>query len=185
METTGRIEKDNIVAMLFGVLNARLCNVHRVCAAHLKNGYVKLSADCFKLLNSSGAVNVAGYEQRALAAFFHQSRKLCTVGGFTCTLQADKHDHARRLRGDVELYIFAAHEGAKLLVYNFYNHLRGCKAVQHVLPHGALADVFDKVLDDLVADVRFKKRKTHLSHGFLDVRLSQSSLAAKLFEGGG
>ena len=41
----------------------------------------------------------------------------------------------------------------------------------------------DKVLDDLVADIRFQQRHTDLTHGLLDIGFLDAALAAQLFEG--
>ena len=96
MQTACRIEKYEVVAVLFGVPNGGLGDIHRICRAHLEHGDIKLIADGFELLYSGGSVNIAGCKQRTLALLSHIGCKLCAVGGLTCALKSDQHNYARR-----------------------------------------------------------------------------------------
>jgi len=123
VQAAGCIQKDKIVAVFLRVLHRGLGNVHRVRLPHLKHGDIQLFAHRFQLLDGSGAVDVAGGQQRALALLAHVRGQLCAVGGLAGALKAHQHDYAWGFGGDVELLVFAAHKGAQLLVDYLYYHL--------------------------------------------------------------
>ena len=79
----------------------------------------------------------------------------------------------------------AAHELAKLLVDDLHDHLGRSQGFQNVGADAALGDGFGKILDHLIADVRFQQCHADLPHSLLYVRLFQASLAAQFFEGRG
>ena len=183
VQATGRVEKDQVVAVLFGVLDGGLGDVHRIGLPHLKDGDVQLLAHGLQLLNGSGTVDVAGDQQRALALLAHKTGKLGAVGGFARALQTHQHHHTRGLGGDVQLLVLAAHELRQLFVDDLDDHLGGIERLQHVAADGPLGHGFGEVLDHLVADVRFQQRHTHLAHGLLYVPGAQAALAAQALEG--
>ena len=94
MQAACRIEKHKVVAVLFGVLDRSLCDIHRICRAHLEHRDIKLFADGLKLLNCSWAIDIARRKQRALALLAHIRRKLCAVSRFACALKSDQHNNA-------------------------------------------------------------------------------------------
>ena len=183
VEAAGRIEEYEIVSVTARVIDRVLRDLRRVALTFLIYGKIELFADGFELIDRSGTVHVARDEQGTLVlALAHERGELCAVRGFAGALQADEHHDARGLRADAELLALAAHERAQLLVDDLDDHLRGGETLEHVRADGALADGFDKVLDDLVAHVGLEQRETHLAHRFLYVRLRQTALAAELFE---
>ena len=185
MEAAGGVQEHQVVAVLFGVLDARLGDVHGVNLPHLKHGDVELCAHGLQLLDSGGAVHVAGHEKRTLALLAHIAGQLCAVGGLARALQAHQHHHTGALGGDVQLLVLPSHEGAELLVDDLDDHLRGVQGLQHVGAHGPVGDLLGEVLDHLIADVGLQQRHTHLAHGLLHVAGGQPSLAAQAFERGG
>ena len=182
METACGIQEHHVVAVLLGMLHGGLGNVHRVCGAHLEHRDAKLSAHDLQLLDSGGTVHVTGHQQGVLAVLFHQARQLCTIGGLTGALEAHQHDHCGGLGRDLELCVFAAHEGNQLFVDDLDDHLGRSQAFQHIAADGPLGDLFDKVLDHLIADVRFQQSQAYFSHGLLYVGFGEPSLAAELFK---
>ena len=177
-----RVEEDHVVAVAHSMGDGCLCDVNRVRLTHLKDGNPELFADNLQLPDGSRPVNVAGREQRIFVLLFKQACELCAVGRLARALQADQHDDGRRLGGDLELLVLAAHERGQLFVDNLDDHLRGREAFEHVRTDAALGRFFNEVLDDLVVDVGLQQRQTDLAHGFLDVGLGQAALAAQLFE---
>ena len=182
VQAARRVEKHEVVAVLAGVLDAGLGDLDRVALPHLEHGDVELRADGFQLLDRRRAVHVARDEQRALALLFHQPRELRAVGGLARALQADEHHDARRFGADVQLLVFAAHEGAKLLVDDLDDHLRRGETFEHIRAGGAFSHLFYKVLDDLEVDVRLQQGEFDLAHGLLDVGLGEPALAAQALE---
>ena len=182
VQAAGRVEKDEVVAVLFRVLDAGLGDLDRVALPHLKHGNIELAADGLKLLDGRGTVHVARDEQRALALLAHEAGELGAVGRLARALQADEHDDARRLGADVQLLVLAAHEGGELFVDDLDDHLRGREALEHIRARGALGHFAHKVLDDLEVHVRLEQRELDLTHGLLDVGLREPALAAQAFE---
>ena len=183
METSCGIEEHNVVAVALGMLNGGLGNIDGVCLPHLKDGYIELCADGLQLLDSGGTVNTARGEQRALALPADVPRELRAVRGLARALKADEHNDCGRLGTEVQLLVLAAHEPAQLFVDYFYHHLRRRQSLQHFRAARAFGDGFGEILYDLVAYVGLKQRHAHFAHRFLDVGLSESALAAQLFEG--
>ena len=177
-----RIEEDHVVAVPDGVGDGGLCNVDRVRLTHLKDGDIELRAYDLQLLDGGRTVNVTGGEQRVLVLLFEKPGELCTVGGLARALQADQHNDRGRLGGELQLLVFAAHQIGQLFVDDLDDHLCGRQTLENVRADAALGGFFDEVLDDLVVDVSLQQGKTDLAHGFLDVGLGQTALAAQLFE---
>ena len=160
-------------------------NVNRILRPHLKNMDIQLCADRFKLLDSCGAVNIARYKQRTFALLFaHQRCQLRAVRRFTGALKPDKHDYGRRLRCYFYFGVCAAHEGAELLIDDFYDHLGRREAFKNLFADGARADGAYKVLDDLIADVSFQERQTNLTYGLFNVGFVQPAFAAQFLKNG-
>ena len=183
MQTTGGIQKDHVVAVLRRVGDSSLGDLDGVRLPHLEDWQAQLFADDLQLLNGSGPVDIAGDEQRAFTLLFHEPGQLCAVRRFTGALQADQHDDGRRLGGDGQLLILAAHQIRQLFVDDLDDHLRRGQAFQHIAADAALRRLFDKVFDDFIADVRFQKGQANFPHGFLHIGFCQAALAPELFKG--
>ena len=178
-----RIEEDDVVAVFLRVLDAGLRDLDRIALPHLEDGDIELRADGLELFDGGGTVHVAGHEQRTLALLAHEPRELRAVGGLARALQADEHADAGRLGRDVELLVFAAHEGAELFVDDLDDHLRRRQALEHVRAGRAGGDLLYEVLDDLEVDVRLQQGELDLTHGLLDVGLGETALAAQALKG--
>ena len=183
VQAAGCVEEDHVVAVLDGVLDALLGNLHGVDLAHLEDRDVQLAAHDLELFDGSGPVDVAGHEQRPLALLlFEQAGELGAVGGLAGALQADEHHDRRGAGRHLDALVVAAHELGELLVDDLDDHLGGVQAFEHVVADAALGHALDKFLDDLVADVRLQQRQADLAHGLLDVGLGQAALAAQTLE---
>ena len=183
VQAARRIEEDHVVAVPDGVGNGGLGNIDRVRLAHLKDGDTELRAYDLQLLDGGRTVNVTGGEQRTfLLLLFEKPGELCAVGGLARALQADQHNDRGRLGGELQLLVFAAHQIGQLFVDDLDDHLCGRQTLENVRADAALGGFFDEVLDDLVVDVGLQQGETDLAHGFLDVGLGQTALAAQLFE---
>ena len=182
VQAAGGIEKDDVVAVVLGVFDGLDRDGDGVDLPHLEHGQAELCADDLQLRDGRGTVHVAGGEQRALALLFEQTGELCAVRGLACALQADEHNDRRRLGGDGNTLIFAAHQTDELFVDDLDHLLGGGEAVEHLGADGALGNSGDKVLDDFVAHVCLEQRHAHLAHRELDVLLGQAALAAQALE---
>ena len=183
VEAARGVQQNHVVAVLPGVLDGGGGDLHRVGRAHLEHRDAHLRADGDELLDGGGTVDVAGGQKGPFAVLFQQGGQLGAVGGFARALEAHQHDDRGGLGGHVDLGVLLAHGLRQLFIDDLDDHLGGGQALQHVLPQGTLADPGDKILDHLVADVRFQEGQAHVPHGLLDVGFAQPSFAAQLFEG--
>ena len=119
-----------------------------------------------------------------MALLAEVARELGDVRRLTGALQTDHHHDRRRLGGEGQLRIGAAHERGELFADDLDDLLSRGQAVEHLGADGALGHSLDKVLDDLVAHVCFEERQAHLTHCELDVLFAQAALAAQVFECG-
>ena len=182
VQTARCVQKDHIIAVGLSVAHAGLGNIHRICFAHLEHGDIQLFAHHAQLLNGRGAINVAGHQQGAFTLLFQKTGQFAAVGGFACALQADQHNDRGALGIGGEFLVFRAHEPGQFLIDDLHDHLGRGQTLEHVGTDAAVCGSADKVLDDLVADVRLKQCQTDLAHGGLDVGFCDTAFAAQLFE---
>ena len=183
MQTAGGIQKNHVIAALAGVEHRLLGSLDRILSAALKYGNAQFLAAYLQLLNSGGAINIAGNQQGITPLTLHQAGKLASVGGLTCTLEAHQHHHSRPIGVEGDVLGIGAHELDQFLVDDLHDHLRRGKRLQYIRADTALSNCFGKILADLIADVSLQQGHADFAHGFLHVCLFQPALAAKLFEG--
>ena len=182
VQAAGGIEEDDVVAVVPGVSDGLDRDGDGVDLPHLEHGQAELGADDLQLRDGRGTVHVAGGEQRALALPAQEAGELGDVRRFARALKADHHPDRRRVVGKGQARVRAAHQSRQLLVDDLDDLLGGGEAVEHLGADGALGDLGDKVLDDLVAHVRLEQCHAHLAHRELDVLLGQAALAAQALE---
>ena len=83
VETAGGIEDNHVVAVVLRVTDCRPRDFDGVLGAHLENGDVCLGADNLELIDSRGAVDVAGDEHGAAVLRLEHLCELRRVGRFT------------------------------------------------------------------------------------------------------
>ena len=184
MQTTCRIKKHIIVAVILGFRDCQTCNFNRVDLTAFKNGNACLFTHDLQLFDCGGTVNVARHKQRTVTLVFKHQCKLSAVGGFTGALQTAHHHDCRRMIGGVEPGFCAAHEIRQLFVDNLDNHLGRRQTLHHLCADGTFRDGFGKVFGNLVVDVCFQQRQPHFPHGVLDVSFGQGAFASQSFKGG-
>src|SRR5699024_11746348 len=111
----GGVEDNDVVAVVFGVLDRVFGDLHRADGSHLKDGGVHLCADHLQLLNRSRTVDVTGDQQRAASLLAEHFGKLCRVGGLTGTLQTAHHDDGWNLGRKVDAAVGGAHQLGQLV----------------------------------------------------------------------
>ena len=182
VQTAGGVDDDRVAAIVARVFHGLFGDLHRIALALFKDLHAHLSADDLQLLDGCGAVDVAGDEQGLFAALLDEVAELGGHGGLARALQSAEHVDGRRLGGIGQFGVGAAHELGQFVVYDLDDLLAGREAAQNLLPHGALGDLFDEILDDCEVDVGLQKRHAHFAHRGLDVRLAELALAGQLFE---
>ena len=80
------IQNDDVVAVVSGVRQCLAGDLRRLCAGQGEHRRTGLFAHHLQLVNSSGAVDIAGHQHGAAALLDVKLGKLCRVGGFTVAL---------------------------------------------------------------------------------------------------
>ena len=182
VQTAGSIDDDRVAAIVARVFHSLPGDLHWVALTLFKDLHAHLTADDLQLLDGRGAVDVAGDEQGLFAALFDEVAEFGGHGGLARALQTAEHVDGRWLGGVGQFGVGAAHQLGQFVIDDLDNLLAGREAAQYLLPHGALGDLFDKILDNGKVDVSFQKRHAHFAHRGFDVRLAELALAGQLFE---
>ena len=182
VQAAGGVEDNDVVAVVFGMLDRVFGDLHRADGSHLKDGGVHLCADHLQLLNRGRTVDVAGDQQRAASLLAEHFGKLCRVGGLTGTLQTAHHDDGWDLGRKVDAAVGGTHQLGQLVAHDLDDLLRRGQAGEDLLADSLFGDLFDKVLGHLVVDVRFQQGQADLPHRFLDVVFGKLSFRAQLFK---
>ena len=182
VEAAGGIQNHNVVAVVFGVGNRLLGDLHWVSSTHLKHRDADLLPHHLELFDSRRAVDVAGDQQRPLALVFKVEGQLAGMGGLACALKATHHDDGGDFRGHVNPGVNRTHQSGHLIVDNLYDLLGGGQALQYLVSNGLFGDRGDEILGHFVVDVGFQEGEAHLPHGLLHVGFFQFSLGAQPFK---
>ena len=141
-----------------------------------------LLGDDFELLARGGAVDVDRDEHGTVTTLFEPCGQLAGGGGFAGALQAGHENDGGRLGGEVEASGVFAEEGDQLVANDLDHLFGGRERGENFSADGFLADVLNKVGDDLEVDVGLKQGDANLAQGFGDVLFSERALAAKVLE---
>ena len=110
MQTTGGIQQHIVVAVIPRVLYCLIGNGHRVLRAHFKHRHIHLGAYHLQLLNGCGSIHIAGHQQGSVPFFLQLLCQFGRMGGFTAALQAAHHHNRRRVIGNGQPGLRAAHQ---------------------------------------------------------------------------
>ena len=169
--------------MLARMLDPRLRDLDGACAGtEREDRNADALSDDLQLIDGGRAIDVTGNEKWIFSFFLEMVGKLAGMRRLTGTLKTHHHHNGRRLRRDLQLRGFCAHQGDQLLVDDLDDLLGGQKTFQHRLADGTLGHRFDKFADDLKVYVGLEKRQLDLAHALTDIGLGQLSLAAKLLQ---
>ena len=156
METTGGVDKDVVIPLVFRQADTVLCNFDRVALSGFVYRDTGVLADHLQLLDGGGTVDVTGNQQGPVAFALQLLGDLRTVCGFTGTLETDHHDDCRRVLRFREAGLRAAHEFREFFVDDLDDHLCRRQAGHDLSADGPFRDFRREVLCDFVADVRFE-----------------------------
>ena len=125
VQAAGGVDDQHVLAVIPGVLDGFLGGFDGALGALFKHRHAHLLTHHLQLLDSGGAVNIAGGQQGLFALLGEITRQLGGHGGFTGALQAAEHVDRRHRRRPGQLGVAAAHERGQLFVDNFDDLLPG------------------------------------------------------------
>ena len=162
VEAAGGIQKDHVAAVVPGVAESVLGDLHRVPLALLKDRQVQLAAHHLQLLDGGGAVHVAGHEQGAFGLLrFQHLGQLGREGRLTRTLQT-RHEDNRWVLRQVEVGRFATHQGSQFVVHDFDHQLSRLHGGEHVLSQRLGFYGIGKLFGNFVVDVGIEQGTAHI-----------------------
>ena len=182
VQTAGGIQDHHVIAVILGKPQCLLGNDPRIDLSHFKDLDTGTLAHHLQLVDRRRTVNIACHQQRKMPFLFQHLRQLGGMSRLTGALQAAHHDDAGRLGRELDPGVFVAHEIAQFLVDDLDDLLCRCQTAEHFFPDCTFGNLFDKILDDLVADIRFQQSHANFPHGFLDITFSQLAVGFQLFE---
>src|SRR5690606_9002436 len=125
---------------------------------------------------------VSGDEQWRVSFAREPLREFAREGRLTSTLEPGKHDHGRRVLGELDAPCLTAEDGDELVVDDLHDLLRRVERLRHFVAEGALAHLAGELLDDLERDVRVEGRTPDFANGAVDVGRAELALAAEVLE---
>ena len=169
-QTTSGIDDDHVVTFRLRLFQSILCDGHHVLVTRLGiDGHFNGLADDDKLLDSSGTVDVAGYEQRVLMLLaFEHVGQFATEGGLTRTLQT-RHEDDGWFALQVQAHGLATHQFSQLVVYELHHQLSGFHGGKHVHTQSFLLHLVGEGLGHFIVDVGINKCATYIFHRLGDV----------------
>ncbi len=120
--------------------------------------------------------------------FLEQLAQLGSRGRLARTLQADHHDHHRRLGREIEFAVggigilASAEHRHQLVIDDLDDLLTRRDRAQHVLAHRFLGHRIDKAADHGQRDIGFEQRHANLAHGFAHVAFGQRAAPLQAVE---
>jgi hypothetical protein len=145
-----------------------------------------ISTGCWPL--TIGSVAERGHQRLAPVLLADPLGELCGGSRLARALQADHHDHHRRLGGEIQLLgdraIPAAQHLDQLVVDDLDDLLARGDRAQHIVPDGLFGDRVDEAARDRQRHVGLEQRNAHLAHGIAHVLLAQRPAAAQAVKDG-
>gem|GEM_PF-6377551 len=180
------VQNDDVAAGPGGPGKRLHAYVHRVLGrVAVEHRHLDLGPQLLELLDGRRALGVRRHQIGVAALLFEHKGQLAAGGGLARALQAHHHEHVGGLAAQVQWFGLAAHEGAQLVSHDLDDLLGRGEALHHLLAHGAVLDLGDELLGDLVVDVGFQQGQAHLSQGLGDVALRELAVALEPLESQG
>ena len=179
VEPTGRIQDHDVMAVLLGVLDAATTDLGRPRGHGLRvDRDAELLAERLQLLHGRGPLQVGGDQQRVLLLVLAQEQRELAAGRrLAAALQAAHHEHERRRVRSRQPDALAAEQVGQRVVEYLDELLARIDRRDDVLTQGALLDVGDELLGDLVVDVGLEQGLPDGADPVLDVLLGEHLLA--------
>ena len=111
-------------------------------------------------------------------------RQLAGQRGLARSLEAEQHDHGRRVLGQAYPPRLATQDGDELLVDDLDDLLGRVEGLRDLSPERPLLDRRHEAADHGQGDVGLEQRDADLTAGLVDVGLGQPSLAPQVLERG-
>ena len=135
--------------------------------------------ELLELLHGGGARDVGCDQHRPVAVAPDRQAELGCGGGLARALEADQHDHRRRVRLVLDLALLTAQQGDELVVDDLHDLLPGRQRFEHIAADRALANPVDEGAGHSEVDVGFEQRHADLAQPDLDVLLGQPAASGE------
>ena len=180
LQAAGGVEDDDVAVETLGLGDAALAELrHLRLAVGDRHRDLVVGAELLELLHRGRAADVGRDEHRTVAVAPDRERELRRGGRLARALQADEHEHGRRMRLVLDLALLTAEQRDQLLVDDLHDLLPGRQRFEHVTADRALADPVDERAGDAEVDVGLEQRHAHLAQADLDVLLGQAAAAGE------
>ena len=182
LEPSGGIEEDAVTPG--GYSSGEGCHAD---GGHILRGAVGVELEFLllgqdlKLVDGRGPVDVAGGDERAVAAFLEQLAELGGGGGLAGAVEADHHDLERPGSGEAGCTL--AEQADELVVDDLDDLLAGGDGLEHVLTDALGLHALDELPGDLEMDVGGEEGGAHLLEGLRHVGFRELADAPQVAEG--
>ena len=193
-EASGGVDNDHVVQLGLGFGEPGQGHCHGIAS-----GAFKFAADTgvrgenwnagaltvdLQLLDSIGALQISGHQERAVPLTLEPLGKLAGEGGFTGTLQTSQHDHGGWVFRQIDAAGFPTKDGNQFLIDNLDDLLRRVQRLIDLGAECAFTNLGGEFTDHGHGNVGIQEGATNLTHGGIDVGLAEPTLATEVLEGG-
>ena len=190
MEAARGIEQQHVGRLQLGAFHRPARDIDRLLALDDREcGHLDLFAEHLELFLRGRTVDVQrGHHGLFAVLFLEQLAQLGGGGGLARTLQADHHDHDRRLGSEIEFAILGvgvftpAEHGDQFIVDDLDDLLAGRDRLEHVLADRLLGHRVDETADNRQRDIGLEQRDAYLAHRFAHVVFRQRAAPLEAIE---
>ncbi len=183
VQTAGGVHEDYIARGHFCFAESAADNFERLVGAGAgPQGGMGGFRDLGELFAGGGAINVSGYDERAMAVLGEPFSHFAGGGGFAGALQADDQPDGRWLRAVLRLG-FTAEQFAEFVADDLYDLLLRGELEEDFGAEGFLADVGDEFVGYADVDVAIEKGFADFGEASVEVFFGELALAAEILEG--
>ena len=183
VEAAGRVDDQDVPVVTDGLIPGPGGHLDRVGLARLGvDVRLRLGPELLELLDSGGALQVAGGERDVAVILGDQLGELRAGGGLTGALETGDQDHGRPAGGEDEVPPGATHQRGELVVDGLDHRLTGVERLRDLFASEPLLERRGEVLDHHEVDVRFEQGEAHLAQGLVDVVLGELAARADVGE---
>ncbi len=181
MQPPGSVEQQHVKALQLRRIERAAGDVDRLLPLDdRQRRHAGLLAQRRQLLLRGGAIDVERRHQHLFAVALGQAAG--ELGGgrrLARALQADHHDHRRRIDGDVQLARIGAEHLDQRVMHDLDDLLPRRDRAQHLRADRRFGHLVDKAADDRQGDIGLEQGDPHFAHRGADIRLAERAAATQ------